>query len=116
MVRALSGQLSLGGLLSQLKRLAEATPWWWQRRQAASPHPGSGLIQWPLCPTRPGAFVRYTRRAGPTLFLNSPRRAPSLSRRKHPGSYIPLLCPTRPPEASFFWVERALGAGVCAGS
>jgi hypothetical protein len=40
------------------------------------------------------------------LFFNSPRRAPSLSRR-NPGSYIPLLCPTRPPGASFFW-----GAGA----
>ena len=40
-------------------------------------------------------------RLWPTLFLNSPRRAPSLSRR-NPGSCIPLLCPTRPPEASFF--------------
>ena len=37
----------------------------------------------------------------PTLFLNGPRRAPSLSRR-NPGSSIPLLCPTRPTETSFF--------------
>jgi hypothetical protein len=42
------------------------------------------------------------------------RRAPSLNRR-NPGSCIPLLCPTRPPEASFFG-ERALGAGAGAGS
>ena len=38
----------------------------------------------------------------PTLFLNSPRRAPSLGRR----ASIPLLCPTAPPEASFLGVGR----------
>ena len=38
----------------------------------------------------------------PTLFLNSPRRAPSLGQR----ASIPLLCPTAPPEASFLGVGR----------
>ena len=41
----------------------------------------------------------------PTLFLNGPRRAPALTRRDS-GSFISLLCPTRPPEASF-----SLGSG-----
>ena len=36
------------------------------------------------------------------MFLNSPRRAPSLGRR----ASIPLLCPTAPPEASFLGVGR----------
>ena len=39
------------------------------------------------------------------MFLNGPRRAPALSRRDT-GSSIPLLRPTRPPEASF-----SLGSG-----
>ena len=38
----------------------------------------------------------------PTLFFNSPRRAPSLGRR----ASIPLLCPAAPPEASFLGVGR----------
>jgi hypothetical protein len=58
-------------------------------------HPRSRLTQWPLCPTSPGAFVRYKTHCDHTahnLFLFIPPALPSLVR--HARAACVCLCST----------------------